>query len=201
MRVLTPEQLDDAVAILHEGGVVVYPTETSYGMGCDAENADAVAKVFAIKGRPVNKGVSIIVSSLTVALRYIYLRPYSRRLAEYYWPGPLTIVAAKMPSSLLAPLCEHDGTHAVRVSSCPVATALAEKFGKAIVATSANISGGGDVYDSSEVIATYGDRTLQPDAYIDAGVLPRTLPSTIIEVGEEGIHILRQGGIVVRKVW
>lgn len=198
-----PNQVDEAVAILSGGGIVVYPTETSYGMGCDATNQEAVERIFAIKQRPVVKGLSTILPSLAEATQYIILRPYTRRLVEYYWPGPLTIVAPKSPTSPLSPLCENgnDGTHAVRVSSHPVAAALANRFGKPIVATSANISGKPDVYDPAEILKAYENATEQPTAYIDAGVLPQTPPSTIVQVRPEGINVLRQGALVIRKVW
>ena len=198
---LTPDDIDEAVAILARGGIVVYPTETSYGMGCDATSATAVARIFIIKDRPQVKGLSVLLPSFADATTYINLYPYTKRLAVHYWPGPLTIVASKMPTSPLAPLCENRGTHAVRVSSHPVAAVLARKLGRPIVATSANRSGRPDVYDPAQIVATYGDSAEQPDAYIDGGVLPVVPPSTIVEVSTEGINILRQGGIVVHKVW
>lgn len=203
MQRLMPNQVDDAVAILSAGGIVVYPTETSYGMGCDATNHTAVERIFAIKQRPVVKGLSTILPSLADATQYIILLPYTRRLVEYYWPGPLTIIAPKSPTSPLSPLCENgnNGTHAVRVSSHPVAAALANRLGKPIVATSANISGKPDVYDPADIVAAFEGAEQQPNAYIDAGILPHTPPSTIVQVRPEGINVLRQGALVVRKVW
>lgn len=201
MQRLTPEDIDVAVAILKQGGVVVYPTETSYGMGCDATNVAAVERIFIIKQRAQVKGLSSILPSLADATKYIQLRPYTKRLVEYYWPGPLTIVAPKVETSPLSPLCENGGTHAVRVSSHPVAAALARKLGRPIVATSANISGKPDAYDPAQIVAAYEAEPEQPDAYIDGGILPVVPPSTIVQVRPEGINVLRQGGIVVHKVW
>lgn len=201
MQRLTPEDIDIAVAILERGGIVVYPTETSYGMGCDATNAAAVERIFVIKQRSQVKGLSSILPSLEDATKYIQLRPYTKRLVEYYWPGPLTIVAPKVASSPLAPLCENSGTHAVRVSSHPVAAALARKLGRPVVATSANVSGKPDVYDPAQVVSAFAEVDEQPDAYIDGGILPAVPPSTIVQVRPEGINVLRQGGIVVHKVW
>lgn len=203
MQRLMPNDVDTAAAILANGGVVAYPTETSYGMGCDATNHAAVERIFAIKQRAASKGLSTLLPSLADATRYIILRPYTRRLVEYYWPGPLTIVAPKSPTSPLSPLCENgnDGTHAVRVSSHPIADALVNRLGVPIVATSANISGMPDVYDPAAIVAAFADAKEQPDAYIDAGVLPYAPPSTIVQVRPEGINVLRQGGLVVRKVW
>ncbi len=201
MQRLTLDNLSEAVAILRGGGVLVYPTETSYGLGCDATNHAAVERVFAIKGRPETKAMSVILPSLTDATKYIYLRPYTKRLAVHHWPGPLTIVAAAMPDSPLSPRCTNKGRHAVRISSHPFAAALTEALGAPIIATSANLSGHRDLYRAADVLATYEHAALPPDAFIDAGDLPETPPSTIVEVGAEGINVLRQGTVVVREVW
>lgn len=201
MRHLSLADIDEALTILRSGGVIVYPTETSYGMGCDATNAAAVERIFVMKDRPVTKALSVILPSLKEADKYVDLRPYSRRLAGHYWPGPLTIVASVLPTSPLSPHCMNKNRHAVRVSSHPFTAALAEKLGRPIVATSANLSGKPDIYRAAEVIETYGSAVDAPDAFIDGGDLPVVPPSTIVEVGAEGINVLRQGSIVVREVW
>lgn len=201
MQHLTPDNIAEAVDFLRNGGVIVYPTETSYGLGCDATNHAAVERVFAIKGRPETKALSVILPSLAEASKYILLRPYTRRLAGHYWPGPLTIVATAMPDSPLSSHCTNKGRHAVRVSSHPVAAALAAGLGRPIVATSANISGQPDLYQAVGVVAAFGQAANQPDAFIDGGDLPFMPPSTIVEVGAEGINVLRQGSVVVREVW
>lgn len=201
MRHLSVDNIDEAVELLKAGGVIVYPTETSYGLGCDATNHAAVERVFAIKGRPETKALSVILPSLEEATKYINLRPYSRRLANHYWPGPLTIVASVAPASTLSPYCINKNRHAVRVSSHPVAAALATLLGRPIVATSANLSGQADLYAAKDVLASFSGEVNQPDAFIDAGDLPLLPPSTIVEVGAEGINVLRQGSIVVREIW
>ncbi len=201
LRHLSLENIAEALDILRQGGVLVYPTETSYGMGCDATNAAAVERVFAMKDRPVTKALSVILPSLKAADTYVNFRPYSRRLAAYYWPGPLTIVAAALAESPLSPHCANKGRHAVRVSSHPFAAALAAGLGKPIVATSANLSGQQDIYKAQDVLATYDAMVNGPDAFVNGGDLPMVPPSTIVEVGAEGINVLRQGSIVVREVW
>ncbi len=206
MRRLTVDDIEEAVALLKSGGVIVYPTETSYGLGCDATNLAAVERIYAIKGRPESKALSVILPSLAEATKYVILRTYSSRLAAHYWPGPFTLIAERQPTSPLSPHCANRNRHAVRVSSHPVATALAVGLGVPIVATSANISGANDIYKIADVLATYDPAQLgkggdMPDAYIDGGDLPVVPPSTIVELGQEGFKVLRQGGLVIRPVW
>lgn len=201
MRRLTVDDIEEAIALLKSGGVIVYPTETSYGLGCDATNLAAVERIFAIKGRPESKALSVILPSLKEATKYVFLRTYSSRLAAHYWPGPFTLVVERQPTSPLSPHCASRNRHAIRVSSHPVAAALASGLGVPIVATSANISGTGDLYKIADVLATYEGSTNEPDAYIDGGDLPVVPPSTIVELGQEGFKVLRQGGLVIRPVW
>jgi len=201
MRRLTVDDLEEAITLLKSGGVIVYPTETSYGLGCDATNLAAVERIFAIKNKPDDKALSVILPSLAEAKKYIILRTYSSRLAAHYWPGPFTLVSERQPTSPLSPHCVRRNRHAVRVSSHPVAAALAVGLGVPIVSTSANISGKGDTYKIADVLATYEGMENQPDAYIDGGDLPMVPPSTIVELGQEGFKVLRQGGLVIRPVW
>ncbi len=201
MKRLTVDDIEEAITLLKNGGVIVYPTETSYGLGCDATNLAAVERIFAIKGRPESKALSVILPSLKEATKYVILRTYSSRLAAHYWPGPFTLVSEKQPASPLSPHCARRNRHAVRVSSHPVAAALAVGLGVPIVATSANISGTKDIYNIADVLATYEGSANEPDAYIDGGDLPVVPPSTIVELGQEGFKVLRQGGLVIRPVW
>ncbi len=201
MRHLSLDNIAEALEMLRQGGVIVYPTETSYGMGCDATNIAAVERVFVMKNRPMTKALSVILPSLKEADKYVNFRPYSRRLAAYYWPGPLTIVATALAESTMSPHCASKGRHALRVSSHPFAAALAAGLGRPIVATSANLSGQHDIYRAGDVLATYDAMVDGPDAFVNGGDLPVVPPSTIVEVGAEGINVLRQGSIVVREVW
>lgn len=201
MRHLTADNLPEVLQILRDGGVIVYPTETSYGLGCDATNHAAVERLCAMKGGTGRKAVSVILPSFDDAVKYVYLRSYSKRLAAHYWPGPVTLAAVMKPDSVLSPRCVYNNRHAVRVSSHPIAAALAAGLGKPIVATSANISGQPDTYRSADIFTIYGGRSDGPDAFLDVGDLPVVPPSTIVQVGLEGINVLRQGGIVVREVW
>jgi L-threonylcarbamoyladenylate synthase len=181
--------LADIVSALTEGKTIVYPTETCYGLGCDATNRAAVEKIFAIKGRKKGKPLLMIVHDVSAMSSYIEVTPALEDMAKKYWPGALTaIVPAKTGTDLAPGVIAEDGTVAFRVTSYPFAHALAEAFGKPIVSTSANIAGGPNPYTIEEAV--------HADIGIDAGELPRCMPSTIIRLREGGIDIVRQGSVM-----
>src|SRR5512134_287472 len=111
-----------AAEILRAGGLVVFPTETVYGLGCDASNPRAVARVFEAKGRPRFNPLITHVAGLPDADRHASLHPKARALAEEYWPGPLTLVAPRRPDSTVAELaCAGLTTIALRAPAHPIA--------------------------------------------------------------------------------
>ena len=191
------------------GGVVVFPTETAYGLAADVMNPRAVHKVMLIKGRD-RKTMPLIASSFAMATRNVYLSPMTRELAKKYWPGPLTIVAPakakkrKHPVSLTKihpDVVREDGTAAIRVTSHPIAAALARRLGNPIVATSANLAGKPACYTLSEFQKQMKGRRYQPDYLIDAGRLKKRPTSTIIKEDDGVIVILRQGEIKIPKTY
>lgn len=189
-------KIEAAVQALNNGGVVVFPTETSYGLAADATNADAVRKLNRLKGRG-RKSLPLIASSLAMVMIYAKLTPLMRALARRFWPGPLTMVlpvkdAAK---TQLAAQCLRGGKVAIRVSSNQVATTLSAKLGRPIVATSANRSGEPDVYSIPAFRKQYQGLDLLPDVIIDVGVLPKREPSTIVTEVHHSLKVLREGPI------
>ena len=189
MKPISNIALKEAVDILRRGGVVVFPTETSYGLAADATNARAVAKVARLKGRPLDKTFPLIVSSTAMADRFGHLHCLGHRLAKTYWPGALTLVVeARKGAGLAKGVIAKDGTIALRVSSDKTAIALSRGLGKPIVSTSANKAGEPAVYDVSAL-------DLKTDAVLDAGRLLKHKPSTIARITEKQIEILRVGSI------
>ena len=169
------------VEALKAGKTLVYPTETVYGLGCDATNQEAVDRVFQIKQRQKDKAVLVLMSDIAMAQKYAQWNPMLEELAEKYWPGPLTVVAKVIDPNMLAKgTIAKDGTAAFRVTSHPVARQMAESLGKPLVSTSANIASMDSPYDIEEVKQMFANAKLQPDIVIDAGVLPDDLPSTIV---------------------
>jgi L-threonylcarbamoyladenylate synthase len=186
-------QIQEAVDILKRGGVVVFPTETSYGLAADATNEAAVVRVFRIKGREEEKSLPLIASSREMVERYAGIPRGLGNLASQYWPGPLTLVLPAM--GRLASGVMKDGTVAIRVSSHPIARALCEGIDRPIVSTSANRTGQRTCYSVADVRAQLGDA---PDLYIDVGILRPEPPSTIVGIDDYGYpEILRQGSVEI----
>lgn len=186
--------IKNAVKVLKKGGVVAYPTETAYGLAADSANSWAIKKIFKIKGRSESKPLSLIAASFAMVKKFFYLNKKEAALARRHWPGALTLLLKpkrRFPSALTR------GAEkvAVRVSSSHIAIALAKGLNGPITATSANVSGGPERYSAFAVRGEFAKRKYKPDMIMDGGTLPRTKPSTIAEVRDGKIIILRKGPI------
>lgn len=198
---LSDESLKEAAGILLYGGTVVYPTETAYGLAADPFNPDAVQKIFLLKGRNEGKPLGLIAASTEQVEALCILNPEERALFRY-WPGALSIVLALRTdlsperSKGLSQTTGRLGTMSIRVSSHPSARNLAELLGHPIIATSANRSGGGEIYDLQTFNRMF-DRSPTPDLFIDAGTLPTVKPSTVALVEDGKVRVLRQGSVII----
>ncbi|MBT5807829.1 threonylcarbamoyl-AMP synthase [Candidatus Uhrbacteria bacterium] len=191
---ITPQDIEKAVQLLREGGVVVFPTETAYGLAADARNEDAVAKVFEIKGREATKSFPLIAADVEMVERVAGIPRGLRRLADKHWPGALTLVLPETSDDLAAAVIRN-GEIAIRVSSHPIAQSLTKGLGAPIVSTSANIAGEPVCYTIDAVRTQLGDI---PDMYLDAGELSGDAPSTVVSVDDYGYpDVLRQGAIEI----
>lgn len=177
-------EIEEAVRVLKRGGVIVYPTETSYGLGADYTNKRAVKKIFKIKKR-ADKKLAVIVSSLFVIKKYALIDEDAEKLSREFMPGPLTLVVRK----------KEKGTLAFRISSNEIAFSISKKFKKPIIATSANISGSGDNYEIKKIKEIFEDKV---DLIIDGGNLRKRKPSTIYDV--ENHKILRTGSVTEKMI-
>lgn len=196
-QVVTDQQLEDAIAVLKKGGVVVFPTETAYGLAADARNAEAVERVFKIKGRSEGKSLPLIASDRAMVERVAGIPSGLVRFADQHWPGPLTLVLSIVGDGLVPGVIKN-GEIAIRVSSHPVATALSRGLGAPIVSTSANRSGQPACYSINDVKSQFDNQESQPDLYLDGGLLTPELPSTIVSLDDYGYpEILRQGAIEI----
>ncbi|MFA4831475.1 MAG: L-threonylcarbamoyladenylate synthase [Patescibacteria group bacterium] len=190
--------LEEVVAALRAGQTIVYPTETCYGLGCDATNQSAVDRVFRIKQRQKDKTVLVVVPDESMVVEYIEWNETIEKLARRYWPGPLTIVAyARANTGLADGVVAKNGTAAFRVVDHPIASALSAGLGKPLVSTSANISSYESPYSFEKVADMFGGQEDQPDILIDAGELLAKSVSTVARVKKGSIQILRQGVVVV----
>lgn len=200
MQVITLEKLniEEIVASLKEGQVIVYPTETVYGLGCDATNAAGVEKVFQIKQRQRNKPVLVVAGDESMMMQYVQWTPTLEKISSTYWPGPLTVVAqTKRGVTLPDGVVAGDGTIAFRITNHHIAKEISEALGKPLVSTSANISSQVSPSDIDGVLSMFEHSDVQPDILIDAGTLPHRTPSTIVRVTNETVEVLRQGEVVV----
>ncbi len=187
----------EASSILRSGGVVAYPTETFYGLGADGQNEEAIKKIFLIKGRNFKNPISVIVGNVNDVRGLVDgVSEIALHLMERFWPGALTIIFKASPD-ISDHLTAGTGKIGIRLSSHPVATALARKLGRPITATSANFSGSNECTSADEVIQGIGD---QVDAVIDGGQTPGGLGSTIIDVTTDPPAILREGVIPKHKI-
>lgn len=183
------------VKILKAGGVIAFPTETTYGLGCDPRNKKALARIYKIKGRVKGKPFPLVAASIEQVRRVANLgerRPACRqgrsplrtthyKLSTKYWPGPLTLILGRV---------------AIRVSSHPMVHQITRAFGFPIIATSANKSGQPECRSGRAVARIFLNQKHAPDVLIDAGSLPHRKPSTIARVQHDGsVEILRQGAI------
>jgi L-threonylcarbamoyladenylate synthase len=180
--------------ILRAGGLVVFPTETVYGVGADATNPLAVARIFAAKGRPQFNPLISHVLGLADAERHGELHPAARALAEKFWPGPLTIVVPRRSDSPVAELaCAGLATIALRSPSHPQARELLAAFGGPVVAPSANRSGHVSATTAAHAAA---DLEGAVDLILDGGSSEVGIESTIVAIDAEGrATLLRPGAI------
>ena len=183
---------DDGARVLTAGGLVAFPTETVYGLGADATNGQAIARLYAAKGRPQFNPLIAHVLDLAAASRLAAFNAPAQRLAEKFWPGPLTLVLPKAADCPVADLATAGlDTIALRVPAHPVARELLTKFGKPIVAPSANRSGHVSPTTAAHVL---GDLRGRIDLIVDGGATPVGLESTIVScVGAPAL--LRPGAL------
>ena len=191
------ETLEQAARAIAGGGIVAYPTETFYGLAVDPRQPAAIARLFAVKGRPAGSAVPLIAADVDQV--HSISRGWNAtaaRLASEFWPGPLTLVLHA--SDLLAPNLLAGGTTvAVRVPAHAVARALAGATGHAVTSTSANRTSLPPIVRAADVIASFGERI---DLVLDAGPTPGGLPSTIVDVSEGGAKLVRAGVIAWDRV-
>lgn len=195
-RVLGPHQVDAAARVLRDGGLLAFPTETVYGLGADATDGRAVARIFAAKGRPAFNPLIVHVTDLAAAETFAIFDDAARDLAIRFWPGPLTLVVPLRAGHGLSPLVTAGlDTVAVRVPAAPLARALLTAVGRPVAAPSANPSGRISATRAAHVIDGLGGRV---DAVLDGGGCDVGLESTILRATP--LALLREGGLAAEDI-
>lgn len=187
-----------AASVLRKGGLVAFPTDTLYALGADASNPRAIRRVFAAKGRSLTSPIPLLIADLAMAVQLVGELPKAAvRLAERYWPGPLTLVlwAPRGFSTLLTAGTDRIG---LRVPDSAIALALIRRFGRPVTGTSANRSRGTDPLDAREVLQQLGD---QVDLVLDGGPVAGGSPSTVVDVTVSPPLIVRQGLVPQEEIF
>jgi L-threonylcarbamoyladenylate synthase len=183
--------LDDAAAVLATGGLVVFPTESVYGLGADATSARAVDALVAARGRETGKPILVVASDVAMVTAVAAeLSAVARRLAARFWPGPLTLVLPAR-AGLPAPLTAGTDTIGVRVPAHATARALAARLGRPVTAPSANPPGATPARTIAEARGYFGDRI---GAYLDGGRCDGAA-STVVAIEAERVRIVRAGPV------
>lgn len=188
----TPEAIAQAVAILKAGGLIGLPTETVYGLAADAANGDALAAVFALKGRPRFNPLIAHVADRAAAEAIAVFDPLAARLADAFWPGPLTLVLPRRPGSVHDLATAGLETVAVRVPAHPVARGLLAAFGGPVAAPSANRSGHVSPTTAAHVDEAFGEDLV---LVLDGGPCDVGLESTVVATADGRAALLRPGGL------
>lgn len=188
--------LAEAASLIKQGEVVAFPTETVYGLGANALDAAAVAKIFAAKGRPNDNPLIVHVHHTELAETIAMLSPLARKLMQAFWPGPLTLV---LPKREIVPDCVTAGlpTVAVRMPNHPVALKLIQQSGLPIAAPSANVSGKPSPTDGMHV---YDDLHGKIAMVLDGGASGVGLESTVLDLSTKQPAILRPGAVTAEDL-
>ncbi len=188
----------DAGSLLAAGRLVAFPTETVYGLGADATNSEAVAAIFAAKGRPQFNPLIVHVADLASAERLAVFSPAARRLADAFWPGPLTLVLKRAPACPVSDLATAGlDTIAIRVPAHPVALRLLRAAGCPVAAPSANRSGHVSPTTARHVATDLGGRVAM---ILDGGAADHGLESTVIDASGGELALLRPGAITLEVI-
>ncbi len=196
-QIITIDQLDRAVEVLTNGGLVAFPTETVYGLGADAESSVAVSAVFEAKGRPAGHPLIVHLASASQLDRWaVDIDDRARRLAAEFWPGPLTIIVRR--SEVVAPeAVGRRETIGLRVPDHPMTLELLDRFGGGLVGPSANRFGHVSPTAAQHVLDDLDGRI---DLVLDGGPARVGLESTIVEVLDGPVTLLRPGGVSVDAI-
>ena len=183
------EGIKKADEIIENGGVVIFPTDTVYGIGCNPYDANAVKKIYEIKSREKIKSLPVLASSIQIVKEISIIDEFTEKIIKKYWPGPLTLILKLKDKNLKKSLNLEDKI-AVRIPNSECTLKLLNKC-NLLVGTSANISGDSSFTDPQECMKNVKNY----DVFVDGGTITSKGESTIIEIKNEKIHIIREGAL------
>lgn len=193
------EIIEKVIKVLQSGGIIVYPTETCYGIGVDATNQEAVDKLLRYKSRREGKPISIAVYNKDMAEKYVEVNEIAQNLYTNYLPGPITVVS-KSKGKVANGVESEIGTLGIRIPDYKLILELLKKFKKPITSTSANMSYNSRPYSIEDLLKTTPQKYLDMiDLIIDAGTLPPNEPSTVVDTTLNNLNVMRQGKLLLEK--
>lgn len=191
------QDIERATAYLKDGQVIAYPTETIYGLGADVLNRKAVKRIYDLKSRDYGLPISILVADMKMLREVVMDVPDAAiPLMRKFWPGALTILF-KASSVIPKGLVTNTGKVGVRISSHPVAAAIVENFNRPITTTSANLSGFPPSLSVKHVRKYFDERL---PCIVDGGECEPTRGSTVIDIAEDTMRVIRDGAIPAEEV-
>ena len=193
------EAIIEAAKIVLAGGTVVFPTDTVYGLGCDATNENAIKKIFKIKSRAENKPLSVIVRDIEMAKKVAFVDRRLERALNLIWPGSVTVILSrryKLPEILTA----GKPTIGLRIPDYKLTHLLSENMGRPYVATSANLTNESATTKISQVLKYFEKSYAKPDLVLDAGDLKFSEPSTVLDLTVPKPKIVRIGPVDKKKL-
>ena len=183
------EGIRKSVEIIENGGVIIFPTDTVYGIGCNPYDANAVKKIYEIKSREKIKSLPVLVSSIEIVKQISIIDEFTEKIIKKYWPGPLTLILKLKDKNLKKSLNLEDKI-AVRIPNSLCTLKLLNKC-NLLVGTSANVSGDSSFTDPQECMKNVKNY----DIFVDGGTITSKGESTIIEIENEKIHVIREGAL------
>jgi L-threonylcarbamoyladenylate synthase len=189
--------LNKAIRVLKSGGVIIYPTETVYGLGADATNRNAVNKVFEIKKRDKFKPMLIAVSSIEMAKRYVWWNKYADVLAKKYLPGPLSLILSVKGEAIDENVYQGGIKVGIRIPNNEFVLKLISSFNRPITSTSANVSGEKPPIKVEEIDEEVKRKV---DLVIDKGETEVKKPSTVVDVSSYPPRLIREGAIKFEEI-
>ena len=177
------------VEIFKNGGVMVFPTDTVYGIGCDPYNENAVKKIYEIKSRDKIKSLPVLAYSIDIVKQIVMMDKLTEKIVEKYWPGPLTLIL-KLKDQKLKKSLNLEEKIAIRIPNSECTLKLLKEC-NLLVGTSANVSGDSSFTDPQKCI----EKLKNYDAFVDGGTITSKGESTIIEIENEKIHVIREGAL------
>ncbi len=186
--------IEKTAQIIEKGGIIIFPTDTVYGIGCNPYNENAVKKIYKIKSRTKLKSLPVLAYSLDIVKEIALIDEFTEKIIEKYWPGPLTLIL-KLTDQKLKKSLNLGNKIAVRIPDSKCTLKLLEKC-RLLVGTSANISGNSSYTNPNDCIKNIKNY----DIFLNGGIITSKGESTIIEIENEGIKIIREGALKIEDI-